>query len=76
MVVRVREMWQRFIRLRNDTVVLVQEIQLLQVAGRTDAEIAAAPPVVAARGGVVEAFTGLLRAMGESNPALCILLPS
>ena len=54
---------------------LAKAIQQLRMAGRTDAEIAANGKVANARGDVVETYTRMVRAVGESIPALCILLP-
>lgn len=54
------------------------QIAALQAAGRTAAEIEANPRVALLRAEGSEAYRGMLRAMGESHPALCtdILLPS
>ena len=63
------------IRLIMEMESLADTVQSLRTAGRTDAEIAANGKVAKARGGVVETYTRVVRAVGESIPALCILLP-
>ena len=75
MVFNVRLAMAVRLRLIMEMESLAKAIQQLRMAGRTDAEIAANGKVANARGEVVETYTRVVRAVGESIPALCILLP-